>query len=78
MKILSLKLKDDVFNEAEKVIERIHVSRNAYINQALAFYNKINKRRLLREKLKKESQMVQATSLEVLREMEQLEDGPVL
>lgn len=74
MKVLSLKLKDDVFSEAEKVIERIHVSRNAYINQALAFYNKVNKRRLLRKQLEKESRETRAVSLEVLREMEKLDD----
>lgn len=74
MKVLSLKLKDDVFSEAEKLIERIHVSRNAYINQALDFYNKVNKRRLLRKQLEKESRETRAVSLEVLREMEKLDD----
>lgn len=76
MKILSLKLKDDVFNEAEKVIGKIHISRNAYINQALTFYNKVNKRKLLRKQLEKESNITQAVSLEVLREMEKLDDVP--
>jgi len=74
MKVLSLKLKDEVFGEAEKLIEKIHVSRNAYINQALAFYNKVNKRRLLRKQLEKESRETRAVSLEVLREMEKLDD----
>ena len=76
MKVLSLKLKDEVFGEAEKLIEKIHVSRNAYINQALAFYNKVNKRRLLRKQLEKESRETRAVSLEVLREMEKLDDDP--
>lgn len=74
MKVLSLKLKDEVFSEAEKLIEKIHVSRNAYINQALAFYNKVNKRRLLRKQLERESGETRAVSLEVLREMEKLDD----
>ena len=74
MKILSLKLKDDVFNDAEKLIEKIHVSRNAYINQALVFYNKVNKRRLLRKQLERESKITQAISLEVLHEMEKIDD----
>ncbi len=74
MKVLSLKLKDEVFSEAEKLIKKIHVSRNAYINQALAFYNKVNKRRLLRKQLEKESRETRAVSLEVLREMEKLDD----
>ncbi len=75
MKILSLKLKDEVFSEAEGLLKKIHISRNAYINKALAFYNKVNKRKLLRKQLEKESQMVQGVSLEVLNEMEKLEDS---
>lgn len=74
MKVLSLKLKDEIFNEAEELLKKIHLSRNAYINQALALYNKVNKRKFLRKKLQKESQITQATSLEVLHEMEKLDD----
>ena len=77
MKVLSLKLKDEVFSEAEQLLGKIHVSRNAYINQALAFYNKVNKRRLLRKQLEKESRITHAGSLEVLREMEKLDDDSV-
>lgn len=76
MKILSLKLKEEIFEESEEVIKKIHISRNAYINKALSFYNKINKRKLIREMLKKESAATQATSLDILQEMEQLEDLP--
>ncbi len=76
MKNLSLKLKDDVFNDAEKLIEKIRISRNAYINRALTFYNQVNKRRLLRKKLEKESHATRAVSLEILREMEKIDtDG---
>lgn len=74
MKILSLKLKEDIFNEAEELIKKIHISRNAYINQALAFYNSINKRKILRKKLEQESKATKAGSLEILEEMERLGD----
>ena len=74
MKVLSLKLKDDVFKEVEGLIKAIHIPRNAYINEALHIYNQLNKRKLLRKKLKIESNAVRAVSLEVLRELEQLED----
>ena len=77
MKILSLKLKDEVFSEAENLIKKIHISRNAYINKALTFYNKVNKRKLLRRQLERESKLVQGVSLEVLGEMEKLDDGIV-
>ena len=73
-KTLSLKLKDDVFSETENIIENIHKPRNAYINDALAFYNKFIKRKLLKDRLKKESRLVSESSLEVLRELELIED----
>lgn len=73
MKSLSLKLKDDVFMEVEKVVHRIKMPRNAYINRALAFYNQLYKRRLLKEQLKKESKAVSPVSLEVLHEFEKIE-----
>jgi len=73
-KLLSLKVKDDVFAETEDIIESIHKPRNAYINEALSYYNKFMKRRLLRKQLKKKSQMISASSIEALRELELIED----
>jgi len=73
-KMLSLKLKDDVFAETEDIIGSIQKPRNAYINEALSFYNKFIKRRLLKEQFKKESQMISESSLEALRELELIED----
>ena len=75
MKLLSLKLRDDVFSEVEKVVHRIHVPRNAYINQALVFYNKLNERKLLRKQLERESRAVHSVSMEVLAEFEKIDDG---
>lgn len=74
MKVLSLKLKEDIFTEAEKILSRIHTSRNAYINHALALYNKLNRRKLLKNQFEKESVALRSHSLEILKEMEQLED----
>ena len=74
MKALSLKLKEDIFNEVENIIRKVRVSRNAYINEALHFYNLLNKRKLLKKKLHQESKAVYRNSLEVLEEMEKLED----
>jgi hypothetical protein len=75
VKVLSLKLKEEVFKEVESVVHAIHVPRNAYINEALNFYNKLYKRRLLRERLRKESKAVRESSLEVLGEFERFEEG---
>jgi len=74
MKILSLKLDDNIFNETEKVISRIKKSRNRYINEAVDFYNKINKRKLIARKLEKESKLVSTESLNILSEFEKLQD----
>lgn len=74
MKTLSLKLKEDIFDEAERIIDAIRISRNAYINQALALYNKLNRRNLLRRKLRAESRAVKENSLEVLQEFERFEE----
>ncbi|MBI4971173.1 MAG: hypothetical protein HZC17_04980 [Candidatus Omnitrophica bacterium] len=74
MKMLSLKLRDEVFQEVESVVHKIHVPRNAYINDALMFYSQLYRRKLLKKQLEKESRAVRQVSLEVLREFEKLED----
>ena len=73
-KMLSLKLKDDVFAETEDIVGSIQKPRNAYINEALIFYNKFIKRSMLKKQFKKESQMISESSMEALRELELIED----
>jgi len=70
MKTLSLKLDDSVFTETEQVVNQIKKSRNRYINEALDFYNKVQKRRILASKLEKESKLVNEESIRVLHEFE--------
>jgi hypothetical protein len=71
---LSLKLKDEVFKEAEKTVKKLDTSRNAYINDAVDFYNHMMRRKLLKEQIVRESAAVYNTSLEVLKEFENLDD----
>jgi len=73
MKTLSLKLDDSVFDEAEKILRKIKLPRNRYINEAVEYYNKVQKRKLLEKKLKKESVLVKENSMEVLKEFENIE-----
>ena len=73
MKTLSLKLDDSVFTDTEKVISHIKKSRNRYINEALAYYNKVQKRKLLASKLERESKLVEDESLKVLHEFEMID-----
>ena len=74
-KVLSLKLRDDIFREVEDIIHKIEKSRNAYINEALAFYNQENRKKILRKTLELESRLVRENSLGVLEEFEKLEDS---
>ena len=73
-KTLSLKLKDDVFQEAEEIRRQIRRSRNVYFNEAVSLYNKLWKRKLLRKALAEESALVAQDSLEVLQTFEQFQE----
>ena len=73
MKNISLKLDDSVFGETEKILSRIKKPRNRYINEALEFYNKFQKRLILEKRLKKESDLVKSDSLDVLKEFEKID-----
>jgi predicted transcriptional regulator len=73
-KALSLKLKDEVFQEAEEIRRRSKCPRNAYFNQAINFYNKLWKRKLLKKTLAEESALVAQDSLKMLQAFEQFEE----
>ena len=73
-KALSLKLRDDIYKETEEIRQKNHIARNAYINKAVAFYNKWLKREMLRKKIARSSYVVRENSMEVLREFEALDD----
>jgi predicted transcriptional regulator len=74
MKTLSLKLDDNIFNETEVILTKVKKSRNRYINEAVDYYNRINKRNLIAQKLAKESKLVRKESLIVLAEFESFHD----
>jgi len=74
MKTLSLKLDDNIFDETENLLTKVKKSRNRYINEAVDYYNRINKRNLIARKLAKESRLVKEESLSVLAEFEALDD----
>lgn len=78
MKNLSLKLQDALFTETEDLLVHLNMNRNAYLNEAIAFYNRYQKRRLLAARLRMESMLVADTSMEVLAEMEAIADEQIL
>jgi predicted transcriptional regulator len=74
MKVLSLKLDDDIFTETEELTIQLDVPRNRYINEAVKLYNMMNRKKMLKKQLHKESALVAASSMQILKELERLED----
>lgn len=73
MKVLSLKLDDEVFEETERLVAKLDLARNRYINEALSLYNKYNRRKILKAQLAREANLAQASSMEILKDFEALE-----
>lgn len=74
MKTISLKIDENIFNETENILKTKKKPRNRYINEALDFYNKTQKREILREKLRESSLLVRDENMKVLQEFEALND----
>ena len=74
-KVLTLKLKDEIFEAVEKVLKKEGIPRNRYINNAIDYYNKLNRRRILKTQYLTEAELVRDNSLEVLEEFEQFEEN---
>lgn len=73
-KALSLKLREDVFADAEEIRKQHGRPRNGYINEAVAFYNSMWRRRMLRDALVEESRLVAEDSMVVLAEFEAFQE----
>lgn len=74
MKTLSLKLEDSIYEDADKITAELKMARNRYINEAVRIYNEVNKRRLTKKQLHKESKLTRKESLSILAEFEKLID----
>ena len=74
MKTISLRIKESIFGETERIVASIKKPRNRYINEALDYYNNIQKRRLLEQRLKTESLLVRKNSMSVLKDFEDIEN----
>lgn len=73
MKTVSLKIDDSIFGETEKILSKIKKPRNRYINEAIDYYNKLQRRILLEKKLKKESDLVKKDPMTVLKDFEEID-----
>ncbi|MCD6113002.1 MAG: hypothetical protein J7J86_07015 [Bacteroidales bacterium] len=73
MKNISLKIDDSIFGETEKILSKIKKSRNRYINEAIDYFNRVQKRLLIEKRLKKESELVKEDSMSVLKDFEKID-----
>ena len=73
MKTVSLKIDDSIFGETEKILSRINIPRNRYINEAIEYYNKVQKRQILEKRLKAESSLVKKDSMNILKDFERID-----
>ncbi len=73
-KAVPLKVNDQVFDETQEILKKIHVSRNSYVNEAIKCYNRVMKRKLLKKQYAKESALVSKHSLEINKEFQEIED----
>ena len=74
MKTISLKVDDDIFRETEKIVGELKQARNRYINEALAHYNRTQRRKLIEKQLAYESAVAREESMKVLKEFEPFMD----
>lgn len=74
MKAVSLKIEDDIFSETEEILREVNKSRNKYINEAIEYFNRIQRRELLAKQLKVDSELVRVESMEILKDFELIED----
>jgi hypothetical protein len=73
MKTVSLKIDDSIFSETEEILAHNKKARNRYINEAIDYYNKIQRKQILESKLKRESEMVKSNSMKVLKDFEKID-----
>ena len=70
MKTVSLKIDDSIFGETEEILSKIKKTRNRYINEAIDYYNRHQKRLILEKKLREESYLVKEDSVSILKDFE--------
>lgn len=74
MNAISMKIEEPILEEVSHFVKRKKISRNAYFNEAIKAYNALERRREIREKLHRESELVSADSLAMLKELEMIVD----
>lgn len=75
-KLLSLKMDEQIFSETERVLKKIRLPRNAYINKAVEFYNRFQNRMLTKKRLKKDIALLKSDTKNFIEKFELLDDLP--
>lgn len=75
MKIISLKIDNDIFTETEEILSKTKKARNRYINEAISNYNKLYKRKLHEEMYRVSSLASRVESMSVLAEFDAAENS---
>ncbi|MGI4749216.1 MAG: hypothetical protein ACRYFB_01160 [Janthinobacterium lividum] len=70
MKSILLKIDDKLFEETEKQVKELKISRNSYIKEALEKYNLLVEKKQTEMQLAKESLLVRAESMRLNKEFE--------
>jgi hypothetical protein len=74
MKTISLKIDEDLYDGTVAMLASVNLSRNRYINEAILYYNKLQKKLQLEKVLEAESKACEQSSREVLNEFEMIDD----
>ena len=72
-----LRWANDELKEAEaagRFAKKMHTNRNAYINKAVRYLNRVNERKTLSEQYRKDALAAQGSTAEVIREFESFLD----
>ncbi len=70
---MGIRKKNLIFEETDKIVTKVKKPRNGYINDAIDYCNRLQKHSILEKKLKKESDLVYADSMYVLKDFEEIE-----
>jgi metal-responsive CopG/Arc/MetJ family transcriptional regulator len=73
-KLISIKIDPKTLEETDIMVNKLGMSRNKYINEAIEAYTKAKKRAELEKQIRKEIKNIAESSMEVLAEFEDLED----
>lgn len=77
MKMVSLKLYEELAAEADELSDKLNISRNRFINDAVVAYSKTVRRELLAKEMEAAAKAIKKSSREVIDEFDALDDEAI-